>query len=981
MAKKTKNVKQQQNNQPKQSYFFMALIAAILVIPLFFQGAFFQRQILMTQLAIMVTFGLWMFQDTFRSHKLQPFNDLWSLLLLSFVTVYTIPLIFFQWASLDQGIGMILWYLTLFFLYWLVRNFITEQNNQVFLLDTLILAGTAMALVGFLNLSGYMDLTDAVMGNRIAGTFQYPNTLAAFLMTLYFIACGRLLESTHKAKTAFYAASGWFMLLVFILTYSRAAWLLFPVMAVIYFILIPRDNKLLLLLYYTITAITTLVVLQPVIAATTNLEEGSPLPLILAFAAMGIATGAYLLLQTIHHKLKKGFEKPVYIAFAILAALGIGFLLLAYNTTIPQEFENTGDSPRTQQIRRNLEGVYPGEYQLTLDVESVGGDEEQWPWQLVVDALLEDGSTGRVLVVTAEPDLSGTFTYDLETPEGTEGLLLTFQNRFPDTRVTFQQVQVASEDGEWTEDIPLAYRYIPEGLVTRFQAIDLEEGSASTRVAYYRDATTMFSQRPVMGAGGGAWEHLYQRYQSEPYSSRQAHNFFLQTLVETGALGMLVMLALLGGILTGLYKAFSEKNLYLTSLYMAILSLLAHSALDFNFSYFTIAMLLFALLALLPPRETGWKKLQKLKEVKIPAVLMLAFIIPILVITGLRYSALSQGNAARYAASHGEVEAAYYLYDSAIGRNPFHTQHRFGMANMLIELAFDGGQSELLHEADQHLERGLVYTPGENNLLRQKLSIYAARGDTEGFLKHSDQLIQYRPLSRNTYEFVAGTANAYARTWIDDEDTEEAEKIFSWNLGLIQRKNQTNETAKVPAAFTGNFKTEMQTARAFHEFYQHDGNLLALRQGLLYASFPDLLYEMGDTSAWRAWGREDAEIATELTSGGLLTTNSGTDLGIAYTPNLDMEPNTEYSVWVDFAEISLEDLLRIHVIATDTEDNRTQHSHTHDVTEEGLQATFTFTTTEEIEPGSQYIRFDHPGNDEGSFIIKGIVVHQVTERS
>ena len=984
MAKKNKSVKnvpQKQSKNTNQHYFFFAAIILTLTVPLFFQGAFFPRQILMTQMAILLLFFLWMFQDTFQSRRIQLLNDGWSLIILGFALVYSVPLLLFRWASLDQGIGMVLWYLTLFFLYWMVKEFVSGKEREPLFLDAYLLAGVLMALVGFLNLSGYMDLTDGVMGSRIAGTFQYPNTLAAFLMTLYFIACGQLLQSSHRGKIIFYAASGWFMLLVFILTYSRAAWLLFPLMALAYFVLIPRKHKLMLLLYYTISAVTLLAVLQPLISQTTGLEEGSPLPLLTAIAAMGVATGIYFLLQRVHHRFKERFEKPIYAAFAAIAALGIGFLLLAYNTTIPQEFENTDESPRTQQIRRNIEGVYPGEYQLTLHIESRGGDEEEWPWQLLVDALKEDGSTDRILTDSGEPDASGTFTYDLETPEGTEGVRLTLQNRFPSTRVVFSDAQITSEDGQWMEAIPMAYRYIPEGLVTRFQAIDMEQGSASTRVAYYRDAMTMFSERPFIGAGGGAWEHLYQRYQSQPYTSRQAHNFFLQTLVETGILGLLLMLGIIAFILRGLYKAYREKNLFVLSLYVAIISLLAHSALDFNFSYYSIAMMFFALLALLPHEKLEWQKLEGLKNIKAPAMLLLLLTIPVIILTGLRYSALSQGNTARYAAAHGDTESAYYLFDSAIGRNPFNPQYRFGMANFLIDLAFDAGQTQFLQEADQHLERGLHYTPGHNDLLRQKLSVYAARGDTEGFLAHSEQLIQYRPLNRNTYEFVAGTANAYARSWIDDGELEEAERIFSWNLELITLKNQANEQAKVPAAFTGGFKTAMQEARAFQLVHQQGEDLSTLHQGLLYASFPDLLYAMGDERAWRVWGRDDAELETELTAEGLLTTNSGTDLGLAYTPNLDMEPETEYTVWVDLAEISLQAPMNIRIIATDSDDNRTQHSHTHDPAEDGLQASFTFTTTEDIEPGNQYVRFDHPGNDDGSFIIKGIVVHQVTDRS
>jgi tetratricopeptide (TPR) repeat protein len=138
---------------------------------------------------------------------------------------------------------------------------------------------------------------------------------------------------------------------------------------------------------------------------------------------------------------------------------------------------------------------------------------------------------------------------------------------------------------------------LPANIQTRLENINFAQHSVLERGTFYADAIKLWKDYPVIGAGGGAWAALYEKYQNNPYISRQAHNFFLQYLVETGALGLLVFLAFLAAVVYFFIKSWfhasqERRSQYLT-FFIVVVSLLFHSIIDFDLSYVYLGALLF----------------------------------------------------------------------------------------------------------------------------------------------------------------------------------------------------------------------------------------------------------------------------------------------------------------------------------------------------------------------------------------------------
>ncbi|MFC7679256.1 O-antigen ligase family protein [Paenibacillus sp. GCM10028914] len=138
---------------------------------------------------------------------------------------------------------------------------------------------------------------------------------------------------------------------------------------------------------------------------------------------------------------------------------------------------------------------------------------------------------------------------------------------------------------------------LPQNIATRLDNINFNQHSVLERFTFYKDAMKVVADYPIFGAGGGAWASLYEQYQNNPYTSRQAHNFFLQYLIEVGIVGFLVFMSFILFIffkyIRGYIKADEEgRNSHFLYL-IIVLSILMHSILDFNMSYVFMGILVF----------------------------------------------------------------------------------------------------------------------------------------------------------------------------------------------------------------------------------------------------------------------------------------------------------------------------------------------------------------------------------------------------
>jgi O-antigen ligase len=131
------------------------------------------------------------------------------------------------------------------------------------------------------------------------------------------------------------------------------------------------------------------------------------------------------------------------------------------------------------------------------------------------------------------------------------------------------------------------------------------EISGGTRMAIVRDSWKMWTARPLMGWGLGNFPEIYPQYRSF-YTNlfvNQAHNDYVQLMVEMGAIGFALMLWFLA---TTFYRASTKLGSWASNIngaltlsaMLGIIGILVHSLTDFNLQIPANAALFYVLCTL-----------------------------------------------------------------------------------------------------------------------------------------------------------------------------------------------------------------------------------------------------------------------------------------------------------------------------------------------------------------------------------------------
>ncbi|WP_271754651.1 O-antigen ligase family protein [Cohnella sp. JJ-181] len=144
-----------------------------------------------------------------------------------------------------------------------------------------------------------------------------------------------------------------------------------------------------------------------------------------------------------------------------------------------------------------------------------------------------------------------------------------------------------------------AVLWFGSGMTERWSTVASRTGEGATRLVYYRDAWSMFTESPVWGFGAGAWTYMQYHYQSAAYFTAFIHSEPLQIMTETGLIGLLLFaaacMALIGRCISYAKRKEGDASLFYAVRGLACCILLAHSLVDFSLSFPYLLGMLFIL--------------------------------------------------------------------------------------------------------------------------------------------------------------------------------------------------------------------------------------------------------------------------------------------------------------------------------------------------------------------------------------------------
>ena len=806
--------------EPYVSYFIMAVIGAIIIIGPFQRGLFFTTELLPVHIISFALFALWWITRFMAPENEQTQNPM-DYCFAALVLLYFLSFLFTA-VDKETALAEVLKIANYFVIYLLVYNLCRRDENGLTLkivLHILLAAGVAVAVGGLGAAAGTWEILGAYEGYRIYTPLQYPNSAAAYLMAAYFLALGLASLSHRWYLRPLYLVPAFLIFITFILTYSRGAWLLMPVLAVLFLAVMATGHRLRALGYMAVSELTTLLLLSRLDAAFRAGASATAWRYIL-LAAVAVLAAGYLVEFFLRLPAR---AKAVSAGLLLVLVLVAGALQLGPEIGRPLALERGLDEePAHQYLEQRVGNIAGGETcSLSLEVNArqeeltAGAKEPEYAWRLVVFGY--DLNDERITLIDhREGATNGWEEREFEFLPGEEvqRLEVRVYNYYPGTSVTARNVMLHQKEKE----IPLTFalhRFLPHNLYTRLFSIGAGERSVEGRLSFYRDALKIIGDYPLLGTGGGGWAALYRTYQDRDYTTSEVHSHYLQVAVETGIPGLLAFAGIwvffLLSFVQGRFRSDSDSTTHClwATICISALALGIHSAIDFNLSLGAVSIFLYTLLAtgrsLAEQSTLPFGMRGRGLRLPIPGqpwttrVTGLLLALVLFFYTWNMWDGHKLGNQAVVLANEGQLEEAIAKLQSAISKDSYRTENYPRLA-WLYELAagMEANKEiapQLLAEALNFRKRALEIDPYSPKYNQDYGTALIKQGKIEEGLAIIQRLPELHPYNIDSFVVVAQARLAAAEHYFELGQKDAAEKqlqeLFALEENMLQYHDDT----------------------------------------------------------------------------------------------------------------------------------------------------------------------------------------------
>lgn len=448
---------------------------------------------------------------------------------------------------------------------------------SVDLISTRLLSTPLLTLLGNYS-SDYQDLPGVEVGTRITSIFTNPNIFAGCVGIGVLLALSLSLSAQSKGERRFHLCCLYITSTAFVLAFSMGATAAIAVAFVVYLLLEHKDRRSDLLLLMIETLI--LAAASVALTSMTSFDAWDgfqPTPLLC------LIIGSFLLCladQFVGQKLAAklhGHGKMLLIVILIIIIIIAIFALTAYNFTGSISLNNGESLSRS---------VYPAPGEYTLSVQGSAGVQVTIESQNRQDTMMH---TSTVLFKGALQQAAFTVPED--------SLVVHFYFQATEN-ATLDSVEYVS--AESSGFVPLDYKLLPGFIANRLQGLRANQ-NAIQRLVFFEDGIKLFKESPIIGLGLGAFENAIYRVQSFFYETKYVHNHYIQTLLETGIIGLLLFIGLL--VISAVCILLSRKKENFHPLVPALGALLVfmavHGATEVVFSSYPYLPLAFGVFTLI----------------------------------------------------------------------------------------------------------------------------------------------------------------------------------------------------------------------------------------------------------------------------------------------------------------------------------------------------------------------------------------------
>lgn len=460
------------------------------------------------------------------------------------------------------------------------------------MISTRWLSGAVFSLLGAFS-ADYTGLDGLEVGVRMTSLFANPNIFAGCIGIGVLLSLGLAQSAGGLGERAVHIFCLFVNAMGFMLAFSMGASAVIALAFWVYLILEVKTKRASLLLLMLETLVLTVLAAGVVSITSFDAWQGvRPIPLLLALlGAAPLFALDYFVGRSLAELLNRRawlVEAVMYAALTLLVVFG----LLAYNlhgaiTLQPGESLRRAAYPEA--------GSYRLEY-IDNRLEMVGGS------QPALQVMIESQNQQETMMHTSTPLYQGALDgAAFDVPEDSQVVYFTLTQPADGGAVTLESLtyQGAGASG----DIPLGYPLLPGFVANRLQGLWANE-NAIQRLVFFDDGIKLWQRSPIWGLGIGAYENGIKSVQSFFYETKYAHNHYIQSLVETGVIGLVLFAGLLlasaaSVVLARKGRGEGELHPLTPALGAAVVFMAGHAATEVVFSAYPYLLMAFGVFALL----------------------------------------------------------------------------------------------------------------------------------------------------------------------------------------------------------------------------------------------------------------------------------------------------------------------------------------------------------------------------------------------
>lgn len=710
------------------------ILFLLLTIFTFYRGMYFRENYIISVLIIGFFYLLVLIMNTrYKKEKYLNMID-WSVIF--FTIAYAMSFIFS--VSKKDGLDGLLVASALYFCYY-IGKYVTDIDESEHIIWLLGASAVVISLISILGATGLFKAHGYVQDVRLMGPYQYANSAASIYASFYIII-STYISKRNKPRFMIYLSPILIItMLALFLTKSRGGLLVFFVAYIFSFIIIDYKAKLISAALLVITCAASLAIYNDFNSAMANgiLSYGAIVKLLIIAIISSLIF--YLLTKKID-KLDSKIIKRILVGLTAVSILSLGFVL---NYTEPISF-----SEGMYTIDNNVYNLNPD---TKYKIEFSSDASENNKIQLIVYNISQSDEYWELFnrVVDTQHDI-----YEFSTQSDTKGIMVRAIS--VDKKIsTIESIRILNQDNSVAKKIKLKYKLIPYDLGKKINEFNISTRNAVLRFDFVRDGFIIWKDHFVFGAGGNAWENLYKKYQSNNYNSNEAHNFYIQTAVETGLIGIVALFFLLILLFVGFVKLrgkLDESEKYVVyPVFVGLIVLFMHAAIDLDFSLYAITYFAWTYLGVLSSYISKKDVLPKMKKCQTIYNAICYLLSGSIILSGMFIIGMMYGSTAiKNLNTDREVAKEYYRKAS---RLDFYNTTYIADLNMILELELkqniDKNKIIEVYNNYKHIER---LDPYKTYYYNNAIQFYV----NYGFLDDSDRLfkkyIEVQPLNPDVYE-------------------------------------------------------------------------------------------------------------------------------------------------------------------------------------------------------------------------------------